>query len=163
MMEIIGRFKSEFQTILVTTDKLFLSKWLKRIKRLNSQVWDYMFPKLLETFYLLLWICLLQYRNTLMVPTAITLMVSEEPLIFVTFLERFQVSSSQIQSIFFHFGNLMVLKETKTNWVSCFKKMSFNLLNTLILSEYLVKFFICCAKESYWKICIRILNHSFYL
>ena len=109
MMEIIGKFKSEFQTILVTTDKLFLSKWLKRIKRLNSQVWDYMFPKLLETFYLLLWICLLQYRNTLMVPTAITLMVSEEPLIFVKFLERFQVSSSQIQSIFFHFGNLMVL------------------------------------------------------
>ena len=109
MMEIIGIFKSEFQTILVTTDKLFLSKWLKRIKRLNSQVWDYMFPKLLETFYLLLWICLLQYRNTLMVPTAITLMVSEEPLIFVKFLERFQVSPSQIQSIFFHFGNLMVL------------------------------------------------------
>ena len=50
----------------------------------------------------------------LMVPTT-TMIVSEEPIIFVKFLERFQVSSSQIQSIFFHFGNLMVLKETKTN------------------------------------------------
>ena len=30
-------------------------------------------------------------------------------------MDLFQVSSSPVQSIFFHFGNLIVLKETKTN------------------------------------------------
>ena len=43
------------------------------------------------------------------------MIASEELLIFVKFLERFQVNSSPIQSIFFHFGNLIVFKETKTN------------------------------------------------
>ena len=44
-----------------------------------------------------------------MVATTI-LKVSDEPLTFVKFLERFEVSSSQIQSIFVHCGNLIVLK-----------------------------------------------------
>ena len=48
------------------------------------------------------------------VPTT-TLIVSDKPLIFVKFLERFQVSSSQIQSLFFHCENLIALKEIKTN------------------------------------------------